>query len=378
MRRPIQGGSNRDERMDKRCLYVTLNAITGITPRRFWQIVGQEALLEALWRGSQDAAAALGLTPEVLRRVRRVEPAQFLEAEEARVREVRGRIILHGEPDYPRGLMQIDDPPPVLYIIGELCKEDRLALAIVGSRAASTQGRLHAERISAKLAAGGLTIVSGLAMGIDTRAHRGALAGGGRTLAVLGCGLDYPYPRHNRELRSRIVQQGALISEFRMGTRPVPMNFPRRNRVISGLAMGTLVVEAAEKSGSLITARYALEQGRDVFAIPRNIDASNSSGVNALIQKGAKLVQGLNDIVEELPAAVQQYLAVKEEASVNGVPDGDTGAATLLELIDREPIHIDELTRKATITPAAISSLLMKLELQGLIRQLPGKHYTRQ
>ncbi len=363
--------------MEKRALYVTLNAINGITPRRFWQIMEQESLVRALWAGAQDAAAALGLGPELLRRVRRAEPERFLKAEEVRVREVRGRIILHGEPAYPRGLMEIADPPPVLYVVGELCKEDRLALAIVGSRAASTHGRLHAERIASKLAARGLTIVSGLAMGIDTWAHRGALAGGGRTVAVLGCGLDYPYPKHNRELRRAIARQGALISEFRMGARPVPMNFPRRNRVISGLAMGTLVVEAAEKSGSLITARYALEQGRDVFAIPRNIDAANSSGVNALIQRGAKLVQGLDDIVEELPAAVQQYLAVKEKGTAQGAPGGDFEAATLLELIEGEPIHIDELTRKTTMAPAAISSLLMKLELQGLIRQLPGKHFTR-
>ncbi len=370
-------GTGRQRTVDKRALYVTLNAMTGITPRRFWQIVEQKAVLRALWAGSREAAEALNLTPALLRRVQRGEPERFLEAEEARVREVQGRIILHGEPDYPRELMPIADPPPVLYMVGEFRKEDRLAMAIVGSRAASTQGRLIAERIASQLAAQGLTIVSGLAMGIDTWAHRGAVAGGGRTLAVLGCGLDYPYPKHNRELRCEIVRRGAIISEFRMGTRPVPMNFPRRNRVISGLAMGTLVVEAAEKSGSLITARYALEQGRDVFAIPRNIDAANSSGVNALIQQGAKLVQGLDDIVEELPAAVRQYLAVKEKGAASGVPDGDPEAATLLELIEGEPIHIDELTRKATMAPATISSLLMKLELQGLIRQLPGKHFTR-
>ncbi len=363
--------------MDKRALYVTLNAMTGITPRRFWQVVEKEDLLRALWSGSQEAPKALNLAPELLQRVRRAEPEKFLVAEEDRVRAVGGRIVLYGDPGYPRELMQIVDPPPVLYIAGELCKEDRLALAIVGSRAASSRGRLHAERIASQLAARGLTIVSGLAMGIDTWAHRGALNAGGRTVAVLGCGLDYPYPRHNGELRKRIVRQGALISEFRMGTRPVPMNFPRRNRVISGLAMGTLVVEAAEKSGSLITARFALEQGRDVFAIPRNIDAANSSGVNALIQKGAKLVQGLEDIVDELPAAVRQYLAVREQGATNGVSGSDPGAATLLELIEGEPIHIDELTRKTTMAPGAISALLMKLELQGLIRQLPGKHYTR-
>ncbi len=200
--------------MDKRALYVTLNAMTGITPRRFWQVVEKEDLLRALWSGSQEAPKALNLAPELLQRVRRAEPEKFLVAEEDRVRAVGGRIVLYGDPGYPRELMQIVDPPPVLYIAGELCKEDRLALAIVGSRAASSRGRLHAERIASQLAARGLTIVSGLAMGIDTWAHRGALNAGGRTVAVLGCGLDYPYPRHNGELRKRIVRQGALISEF--------------------------------------------------------------------------------------------------------------------------------------------------------------------
>ncbi len=305
------------------------------------------------------------------------DPEHFSGQEEQRIREIGGKILIHGDSGYPPSLLQIADPPPVLYLVGTLTKEDRLAFSIVGSRAASTQGRLNAETIAGKLAGLGLTIVSGLAMGIDTWAHQGALMAGGRTIALLGCGLDHPYPKYNRDLRERIAEHGALVSEFPLGAPPLPMNFPRRNRLISGISMGTLVVEAAKKSGSLITAKFALDQGRDVFAIPGNIRSPLSSGVNALIKKGAKLVERVEDIIEEFPDEVRKYLMLHETKIEVRLEGRDREERLILKLIHKEPVHIDELTRDTSMAPAAISSLLMKLEMKGLVRQLPGKLFIR-
>jgi DNA processing protein len=311
------------------------------------------------------------------RRLHQFEPERSLEKERKGIQELGGQILVHGDSRYPSSLLQIPEPPPVLYLLGQLKKEDKIALSIVGSRAASSQGRLNAERIAGKLAGMGITIVSGLAMGIDTWAHKGALMAGGRTLAVLGCGLDYNYPRYNSALKERIAEQGAVISEFPLGTPPLPMNFPRRNRIISGMSMGTLVVEAAKKSGSLITVNFALEQGRDVYAIPGNIDSPLSSGVNGLIQKGAKLIQGVDDIIEEFPLEVLNYIAENEKRPEKSPVSGSRQEMLVLKLLKKQPVHIDELTCQTSMAPAEVSSLLMKMELKGQVRQLPGKLFTR-
>ncbi|MEK6776676.1 MAG: DNA-processing protein DprA [bacterium] len=364
--------------MDKRSVFLALNALKGMTPRLFWKIVQDVADPGRIFSMSEERLTGMGLTREMAGHIlHERDPNRIADPEEHRVRDMGGKILVHGDPGYPPALMQIADPPPVLYFAGTILKEDRLAFAIVGSRAASTQGRLNAEKIAGKLAGLGLTIVSGLAMGIDTWAHQGALMAGGRTIALLGCGLDHTYPKYNRDLRERIAEHGALVSEFPMGTPPLPMNFPRRNRLISGISMGTLVVEAAIKSGSLITAKYALDQGRDVFAIPGNIRSPLSSGVNALIKKGAKLVQGVEDIIEEFPDEVRKYLKLNEK-KVEERPEGQNREESrIMKLIHNEPVHIDELTRETSMAPAAISSLLMKLEMQGLVRQLPGKLFIR-
>jgi DNA processing protein len=363
--------------MDKRTFFIALNAVLGITPRHFWKIVNGLPEPARIFSMPESEIVTSGLPGEASRRLSGFEPEAFAEREKKKIRELGGRIIIHGDQDYPPSLMQISDPPPVLYLLGAITKEDRIAFAIVGSRAASTRGRLSAERIAGKLAGMGLTIVSGLAIGVDTWAHKGALLAEGRTIAILGCGLDIPYPRYNNRLRGQIMEHGALVSEFPLGTPPIPMNFPRRNRIISGFAMGTLVVEASERSGSLITARYAMEQGRDVFAVPGNAGMPLSSGVNSLIQKGAKLVQTVADIVEEFPIEVQKYLSIQEKKAETPSPVGNSKENLILGLINRDPVHIDDLTRGTSMTSASIASLLMKMELKGLVRQLPGKLFIR-
>ncbi len=363
--------------MRKRTAYIALNALTGMTPRVFWRLIHGEPDPVRVFSRPRETLIKLGVSEEMARRIRQADPEPFVREEKKRLAAVGARILIYGDQEYPPTLREIADPPPVLYLHGEIRKEDRLALAVVGSRSASTQGRLQAERIAARLAGMGLTIVSGLAMGIDTWAHKGALSGGGRTLAVLGCGIDYPYPRHNRKLRDRIVKQGALISEFALGTPPIPMNFPRRNRIISGLSMGTLVVEAARKSGSLITAGFALEQGREVFAFPGSVHSPLSAGTNTLIQKGAKLVQRVEDIVEEFPAEVKQYLSFQPRQSPSRPARESREELRLLRLIEEDPVHIDVLSRKTKMAPAVVSSLLMEMEIKGLVRQLPGQLYTR-
>ncbi len=363
--------------MNQRALYIALNALSGITPRAFWRALQRSGDMKRIFSCPEEELLAFGLTKEMARRVRECDPEKTVQAEEEKVLQAGGRIVVWEDEDYPPSLKEISDAPPVLYVAGELKKSDRIALAVVGSRSATTQGRLNAEKIASRLAGLGMTIVSGLAMGVDAWSHKGALKAGGRTLAVLGCGLDYPYPRINGELKEKIVKQGALISEFPMGTPPIPYNFPRRNRIISGLALGTLVVEATQKSGSLITAKFALEQGREVFAIPGNIRTPQSEGANLLIQKGAKLVQTMEDILVEFPAEVNDYLAVVGKSpQLQEVPEVRE-EFLLLGLIQDEPVHIDVLMGKTPFSAAAISSMLMKMELKGLVRQHPGKRYTR-
>lgn len=363
--------------MDKSTVFQALNAVPGMTPRVFWRMVRGLHRPDRIFSMTIDKVTSMGFTAKMAQGLREIDPEQTAERESHKIREMGGRIVIHGDPEYPPSLTQIPDPPPVLYVLGELKQEDRIALAIVGSRAASTQGRLNAERISAELAGRGVTIVSGLAIGVDTWAHKGALMAGGRTIAVLGCGLDVPYPKYNRDLRRRIHEHGALVSEFPLGTPPLPMNFPRRNRIISGISLGTLVVEAAQKSGSLITANFALDQGRDVFAVPGSIYSPLSSGVNTLIQKGAKLVQGVDDILEEFSPEIRDYLRLQEKRTDEPKMRGSRSETLILNLIRKEPVHIDELTSMASMAPEAVSSLLMKLELKGRVRQLPGKLYTR-
>jgi DNA processing protein len=298
------------------------------------------------------------------------------------------QLFAYDSPDYPPRLRQIADPPLVLYVRGDVHVLSQHALAIVGTRRPSAYGSQVTHRLARDLAERQLVIVSGLARGIDSCAHRGALEGKGKTVAVQGRGMDAIYPSENRKLAEKIVESGAMISEFPIGTGPTPENFPIRNRIISGLSLGVVVVEAAEYSGSLITARLALEQNREVFAVPGNITSAQSFGPNQLIKQGAKLVDQWVDVIEEFPAEVRQQLLPPVEASEGLSPAPATGTlfdqslspdqkAVFDVLRADEAMFVDSVFGSAALPPQRILQALLELEMSGLIRQLPGKNFIR-
>lgn len=279
---------------------------------------------------------------------------------------------------YPAWLGTIADPPAVLYCDGLIEPQDRQAVALVGARQATPYGLRVTETLARELSGAGFTIVSGLARGIDTAAHRAALEAGGRTIAVLGCGLDVDYPLGHARLREEIAMAGAVVSEYAPGIPPRAGHFPRRNRIISGLSLGVVVVEAAEDSGSLITARLALEQGREVFAVPGSIDAPLSRGPHGLLKQGAKLVETVDDIIEELlPQMEKAAVPTQRPMPFKAMepPDLSPEERRVWEQMSREPLHLDDLTERSGLTPAAVSGILLGLELKGVARQLPGQRY---
>ena len=287
------------------------------------------------------------------------------------------RIIPLTDPDFPRLLREIPDPPPYLYVSGRL-DSSTSKIAVVGSRNATGYGLTTTKNLCAGLASLGITIVSGMARGIDTAAHEGAMAGGGKTIAVLGSGLERIYPAENTKLFHKISENGAVVSEFTLLTEPEGHNFPLRNRIISGMSLGTVVVEATKKSGSLITARLAAEQNREVFAVPGSIQSFKSTGTHTLIKQGAKLVEHAQDIIEELVPFLEKNKSPKNK-SLNEFKGKtaslDADESRVFNALEPYPIHIDNLARKISMKPGKLSSILLKLELNGMVQQLPGKFF---
>ena len=281
-------------------------------------------------------------------------------------------LVTFDDPRYPPALAEIPDPPLLLYVSGRVALLAQPLVAVVGSRNASVQGRVDAESFAAALSRAGLCVVSGLALGIDTAAHEGALRGTGSTIAVVGTGLDRVYPARNRALAHRIAAQGCIVSEYPLGTPPLAANFPRRNRIISGLAAGVLVIEAAAQSGSLITAQLAAEQGREVFALPGSIHSALTKGCHRLIREGAQLVETVDDV-----------LMAMRLSPLAGLPQVDAAApaseddAILLDALGHEPVALDELLARLAIDPGALSARLLELELAGLVARLPGGRMQR-
>ncbi len=279
---------------------------------------------------------------------------------------------------YPAWLGTIADPPAVLYCDGQIESRDRQAIALVGARQATPYGLRVTETLARELSGAGFTIVSGLARGIDAAAHRAALDAGGRTIAVMGCGLDMDYPLGHARLREEIAGAGAVVTEYAPGIPPRAGHFPRRNRIISGLSLGVVVVEAAEDSGSLITARLALEQGREVFAVPGSIEAPLSRGPHGLLKQGAKLVETVDDIIEELLPQMEKAMVPKQPPRLVMAMeplDLSPEERCVWEQMSRDPLHLDDLTERSGLTPAAVSGILLGLELKGVARQLPGQRY---
>lgn len=353
-------------------LNLTLD-IAGIRLKRLLEVFGTP---QNILNAPQDRLLRVeGIGEKIAGKIRALKK-EDLDKELKSARGLGLEILTLDDEGYPGNLKDIPDPPIVLYVKGKLKPEDKFSIAVVGSRRASLYGLNNAKKFASDLCSQGFSIVSGMARGIDTHAHRGALKAGGRTIAVIGSGLHKVYPQENRGLAEEISQSGAVISEFPLDTEPFKSNFPRRNRVISGLSLGVLVVEAARNSGALITADFALEQGREVFALPGKVDSPTSFGANGLIKQGAKLVSCIEDITEEF---LQPVAAPKKE-SIPGID-----ASGLLEErenlvyanIAKESIQLDELSQKTNLAIPEISDILLRLQMKHLVRQLPGKQFVR-
>jgi DNA processing protein len=321
-----------------------------------------------------ELAEVDGLHSEAIDRLVNFSDWADVEDEIQRIGAAGVTIVPLSDPRYPARLRMIADPPPLLYIKGRLLPVDDKAVAIVGSRSASDYGRRVARDLARGLSSLGFTVVSGMARGIDGVAHESALGAGGRTIAVLGSGVDRAYPSEHDRLYQRIIENGAVISELPIGTRPAAFNFPARNRLISGLSLGVVVVEATEKSGSLITAALAVEQGREVFAVPGEVGSSRSRGAHRLIRQGAKLVENVNDIIEEIaPQLVSR--AVGAPAFAELPQQASQEARRILSMLQERSLHIDEVIEGSGLPPSKVSEVLLDLELQGFLQQLPGKRY---
>lgn len=351
--------------------WVGFNIVRGIGPVRLRALLDYFGDLERAWLAPAEELHRAGLDRRSLENLLEARATLDLEREVQRIADAGARVRTWESPDYPRLLREIPDPPPVLYIKGTLTEEDAWAIAVVGTRRATAYGREVTRRLVTTLARSGITIVSGLARGIDAEAHRAALDAGGRTIAVLGCGIDHVYPPEHRRLAAEIVAHGALVSDYPIGTPPEGVNFPPRNRIISGLSLGVLITEAGRGSGALITADFAAEQGRDVFAVPGSILMRGSAGTNALIQNGAKVVLDAADILEELNLTM-----VSEQVEARQVLPADETEAVLLAHLSEEPLHVDDLQRQVGLPIAQVTSTLALMELKGMVRQAGGMKYV--
>jgi DNA processing protein len=357
--------------------WLALNLVPGVGSILFKRLLDRFKTPEAVFRAPmKELLKVEGLGTRVAGEIQRGPLDKTVRRELSLLKEVGGEVITLEDDDYPRRLRDVYDPPALLYVRGKLRSEDELAIAVVGSRKTSPYGRWFTEKIGQDLARHGITVVSGMARGIDSVAHKGALQGGGRTIAVLGCGVDVIYPSENRNLFYQIIEQGAIVSEFPMRSIPEGVHFPRRNRIISGLSIGVVIVQASAKSGSLITAGYALEQGREVFAVPGNVGAEGSRGTNQLIKEGAKLVDSTEDILEEI---LPQWKREKEATLSPETPvlDLSEEEKALYCFLGETPMHIDAIIRETQLDPGKVSSLLLNLELKGLIHQSPGKCFNK-
>lgn len=351
--------------------WVGFNMVKGIGSVRFKMLLDAFGDPEAAWNASPEALLEVGLSRKVVESFQRVRKDVSLEQVSDRLNSLSVQVITWEDDTYPRHLKEIDQPPPVIYLRGNLLPEDEWAVAVVGTRKVTAYGRQVTEEVASALARNGVTIVSGLARGVDSIAHQAALNAGGRTLAVLGNGVDRVYPPENRKLATQIMEHGALVSDYALGTPPDGVNFPPRNRIISGLSMATIVVEAGDTSGALITASFAVEQGRDVFAVPGNINAPQSRGTNRLIRDGAQPLLNPQDVLE----ALNLTMATEYQAVRVALPS-DPVESKLYQLLSHEPKHVDEIRAQANMPIETVSATLVMMELKGMVRQVGGMSYV--
>ncbi|MBA2378752.1 MAG: DNA-protecting protein DprA [Blastocatellia bacterium] len=370
--------------------WISLNMTPGVGPRAATKLLERFGSPDGVFNARRPELENLRIKPETIESIMKREFDDRAETELNAVRELGGDVLILDDGSYPAPLREIDDPPITLYVMGDwqACF-DQPCVGVIGSRRSSTYGQNASEMLSRDLASRGICIVSGLARGIDTSAHLGAIRAGGRTIAVLGTGLDGVYPKENAKLAKEIVESGgAVVTQFPLGTPPLKDNFPYRNRIISGLSLGVLVVEASERSGSLITARLAMEQNREVMAVPGNITSRNSIGTNYLIKAGAKLVQQWQDVVAELPAEIASAILPPkiDKTESNGQPEQPELSPAGLNPNERkvwsllspdDPIHIDKLLDLSALSFGDLNSALVSLDIRDLLRVLPGKFYAK-
>jgi DNA processing protein len=357
--------------MNEKIYWVGFNLVKGIGAVRLRALIARFGSVEAAWAASTDELRAAGLGPKAAEGLEKIRREVDLARVWSQIEKQNIQILTWDDELYPPRLKEIDQPPPVLYVRGEWTAEDEFAVAIVGTRRVTPYGRQITEELAAFLAGNGITVVSGLARGVDAVAHQAALRAGGRTVAVLGSGVDKIYPPEHRQLAEQMMKQGALVSDYAPGTPPEAANFPPRNRIISGLSMATVVVEAGETSGALITAEFAAEQGREVFAVPGSILAPQSKGTNKLIQQGAQPLLSVNDIMQ----ALNLTRVGVQKAARKALP-ADAVEAQLLSALGDQPVHVDELRNQTGLPIEKVSATLTLMELKGMVRQVGGMNYV--
>ncbi len=368
-----------------------LNAIPGLSNLRKKKLISHfGSALRILSLTEEDFFGITDLSSKAIENILHFSKDKFLKDEYNLIASQKVSLLSDKEESYPDLLKKIDDSPILLYVKGNIPKDIYLSISIVGSRRASIAGKIIAEKFAYAFSEYGFAVISGLARGIDTSAHRGALRAKGKTIAVLGSGLNCVYPKENKRLFDMIAASSAVISEFPMQNEPLPYNFPRRNRIISGLSLAVIVVEAAMKSGALITADFALEQGREVFAVPSNIDNPTAQGVNNLIKQGSKMITAPEDVIEDLSANIKCYLdSMRRKVNQNRLQQVERGLEgpdlnelglnekKIFNCIKDNPIHIDELVNQCGLSSSFASSVLLQLELKNKIKQLPGKLFRK-
>jgi len=358
------------DQVEEKAYWVGWNLVKGIGSVRFKQLLDFFGSAELAWNAPGSALLSAGIPPKVIERHRQLKNQVDLDRIMEKISANAIHIVTWKENDYPRRLKEINQSPPVLFIQGSINVEDDWAVAVVGTRRVTPYGRQVADELGRFLAQNGVTVISGLARGVDAIAHHAALEAGGRTIAVLGSGVDVIYPPEHRKLAMEIVQQGALLSDYPVGTQPDGVNFPPRNRIISGLSLATVVVEAGEKSGALITAEFAVDQGKDVFAVPGSILNAQSEGTNRLIEQGARPLLKFSEILETL-----QLDRIPEKQLTRKLNPMTNVEQTLFSQLTNEPLHIDQLCEKTGLPIADVSATLTMMELKGLVSQVGGMNY---
>jgi len=360
---------------------IALNLTHSIGARRFRSLIDYFGSSEAIMRASASQLQRVaGIGPEIAQHIVEARNDHRPDEQLERAEALGVQIVPFDSPDYPNNLQQTCDPPIVLHVKGEFRRADAVAVAVVGTRAATYYGESMAEKLAGGLASIGFTVVSGMARGIDTAAHRGALKASGRTVAVLGCGVDVCYPPENQGLYEAIAANGAVVSEFPLGAGPMRENFPRRNRLISGLSLGVCVVEAPARSGALITARWALEQGREVFAVPGKASSPSHRGCHRLIKQGAKLVENIDDILEELgevAAALRRQVPSSDEPEPPSLVKLDGDQKAIYDCLSDEPMNIEDIIAATTLPAQKVSGGLALLKMKSVVKELPGMNFVR-